>query len=152
MDAPTFRVGAEMWESLAPAAIWVGVDDTDVQRLGHVIPKPAIVDGTGDVAACGDLLGGNHHSTAAYFAGMPGLRYPTRVSLRADRHRLLDGVVNYVSASCCSMCPACGRCKWTARGIPRANSRECTGGVNGSAPLLTTTVCARTEPKVRYTS
>ena len=65
MDAPTFRVGAEMWESLAPAAIWVGVDDTDVQRLGHAIPKPAIVDGTGDVAACGDLLGGNHHSTAA---------------------------------------------------------------------------------------
>ena len=96
MDAPTFRVGAEMWESLAPAAIWVGADDTDVQRLGHVIPKPAIVDGTGDVAACGDLLGGNHHSTAAYFAGIPGLRYPTRVRLRTDRHRLPDGVVNYV--------------------------------------------------------
>ena len=51
----------------------------------------------GDFAPCGDLLGGHHHSTLGSTSLLPpDLRYPTRVSVWVDRHRLPDGVVDDV--------------------------------------------------------
>src|SRR5574337_455621 len=69
---------------------------------------------------------------------------------RAIAHLIAS--VTRCGASCRSMCPAPGSYTCVAPGIPATRSRACGGGLNLSAPPLTTIVFARIAPRAWYWS